>query len=252
MQVLTRVLAVMMGLGLLAQGVQAEDLPAPFLDRTLFMTYGAEGAIQDEKTARYVRSEARTQRNHLDEAFKAAKDECLKAFFVEACVNKHRKAYFERSRELHSLRITADEWLREYRFKKSEEKRTATKTPPKNPVNARAVGEKKAPLNVKPREVVPASVPLSMTPKVVKAETEEEAEARLEREAQNEAEFARKQLAAQKRKANAEAAAKARRERREAQQAEIERQQAKRLDAQKRYEEKLKKKDPESGLRKFF
>lgn len=250
MQGFVRGLTLILSLGWLTLA-HADDLPAPFLDRALFDAYGAPGAIQDEKTARHVKNEARAQRNRLDDAYKAAKTACLEAFFVEACVNKHRKAYFDRSRELHSLRIAVDEWLREARYKANQKKRETEQKAP-HPVTVREVKEKTGGVALKPREVKPASIPLPVKPKVVKTETPEEMAARLEKERENEALYARKQAEAQARKANAQAQAQARRERREAQQAEIERQQAKRLDAQKRYEEKLENKDSKSGLRKYF
>ena len=233
-----------------------DELPAIFTDRSLYDTYGPGHVIESEKLAQKVKGESLKKLTALNKAFDEAKEACLKDFFVEHCVNRYRKAYFERKRELNKVTVAADEVIRLARVEKAnalheKERRERPMPKPIKLSKPKLLTQPHEPMVIAKPHLKAPSEPMKLRELEVKADPSKlEAQARHEQEAANVALYEAKQKAAQERRIQADAQAQERREKRQAKQREIEEHLERRVEAQERYEKKMNERS--SSIMKFF
>lgn len=233
-----------------------DELPAIFTDRSLYNTYGPGHTIGSEKMAQKAKSESLKRLSALNKAFDEAKEACLKDFFVEHCVNRYRKAYFERKRELHKVTVAADEVIRLARLEKANalhEKERRERPLPKPIVlsKPKLLTQPHEPMVIAKPHLKEPSKPMKLREFEPKSDPAElDAKARHAQEAANVALYEAKQKAAQERRIQADSEAQERREKREAKQKEIQERLERRVEAQERYEKKMNERS--SSILKFF
>lgn len=237
------------------------------------------GAVrfESEREADQAIDEGERASARIDDALEDARAYCSKKFLVNACYDDARKLSFERKREIRRIVVAAEEFKRGLRTAAIQERRAkAAAEPPREPVKLapkRFDPTLPEPMELAPKTVKPASEPVELAPKTVKPakapaplERSSQAQAAADREAAgaeaaaqderaaqeaaNERWYAEKQAKAERRMQEAKARAEKRREEREEKQQRFEDNLAERQAAQKRYEERQKKK--ESGLAKYF
>ncbi|MFU0841798.1 MAG: hypothetical protein ACFWTZ_04210 [Burkholderia sp.] len=85
--------------------------------------WGAKGAIPSAEVAEKVKKEGEDLEKAVDRAFAEKKRVCTEKFLVNRCVEKARRAAFQRKKEIRAVVVTADDMIRAKRTQDLEKKR---------------------------------------------------------------------------------------------------------------------------------